>query len=70
MGTTLPITVYTDHKNLEYYTHPQNITRRVARLIPCLADYNYTLVHIPGQANRTDPLSRRPDLHPDPNRNS
>ena len=70
MGTSHPVTVYTDHKNLEYYTHPQNITRRVARLIPRLADYNYTLVHVPGQANRADPLSRRPDFHPDPDRNA
>jgi hypothetical protein len=56
-GTTEPVTVYTDHKNLEYYTRPQNITRRVARLIPRLADYNYVLVHIPGQANKADALS-------------
>ena len=58
MGSLHPITVYTDHKNLEYYTHPQNITRRVAQLIPRLANYNYTLVHVPGQANRANPLSR------------
>jgi hypothetical protein len=69
-GTTEPVTVYTDHKNLEYYTHPQNITRRVARLIPHLADYNYVLVHIPGQSNKADALSRRPDLNPGHDDNS
>jgi hypothetical protein len=69
-GTSEPVTVYTDHKNLEYYTHPQNITRRVARLIPRLADYNYVLVHIPGQSNKADALSRRPDLSPGHDDNS
>jgi hypothetical protein len=68
--TPEPVTVYTDHKNLEYYTHPQNITQRVARLIPRLADYNYILVHIPGQTNKADALSRRPDLNPGHNDNS
>ena len=70
MGTSHTVTIYTDHKNLEYYTHPQNITRCVARLIPRLTDYNYTLVHIPGQTNHADPLSWQPDFHPDPDHNS
>jgi hypothetical protein len=56
-GMSEPVTVYTDHNNLEYYSHPQNITRQVARLIPHLADYNYILVHIPGQSNKADALS-------------
>ena len=63
IGTPTPITVYTDHKNLEYYRHPQHINRRVARYIPRLADYHYTLVHLPGDSNKADTLSRRPDLH-------
>ena len=63
VGTPTPITVYTDHKNLQYYCHPQHINRRVARYIPCLADYNYVLVHLPGDSNKADALSRRPDLH-------
>ena len=63
VGTSTPITVYTDHKNLEYYQHPQHINRRVARYIPRLADYSYTLVHLPGDSNKADALSQRPDLH-------
>src|ERR1700735_420694 len=58
-----PITVYTDHKNLEYYRHPQSINHRVARYIPRLTDYNYVLVHLLGDSNKADALSRRPDLH-------
>jgi hypothetical protein len=58
-----PVTVLTDHKNLEYYSTPQRINRRVACYIPRLADYNYKLSHFPGTANKADLLSRRPDLH-------
>src|SRR6202012_3731638 len=39
MGSPHEIMVFTDHKNLEYYCHPQRINRRVARYIPRLADY-------------------------------
>ena len=56
-----PITVLTDHKNLEYYRKPQNINRRVARYIPHLTDYNFILTHIPGPTNKADTLSRWPD---------
>ena len=61
MGSPHEITLFTDHKNLEYYRHPQRINRRVARYIPRLADYNYRLVHKPGIQNHADSFSRRPD---------
>src|ERR1700744_153598 len=61
MGSPHEIMVFTDHKNLEYYRHPQRINRRVARYIPRLADYHYRLVHKPGVQNHADALSRCPD---------
>jgi hypothetical protein len=61
LSSPFPITVFTDHKNLEYYRHPRHINCRVARYIPQLADYNFTLVHFPGTANKSDALSRHPD---------
>src|SRR6202012_5284341 len=61
MGYRHEIMVFTDHKNLEYYRHPQRINRRVARYIPRLADYHYRLIHKPGRQNHADALSRRPD---------
>jgi hypothetical protein len=61
LSSPFPTTVFTDHKNLEYYCHPCHINRRVARYIPQLADYNFTLVHFPGTANKADTLSRWPD---------
>src|ERR1700744_5143862 len=61
LSSRFPVTVLTDHKNLEYYHHPHHINQRVARYLPQLADYNFTLHHIPGSTNKADPLSRRPD---------
>ena len=69
IGSPHPVMVYTDHKNFEYYHHPQHINRWVARYIPCLADYNFILVHLPGEQNKANALSRRPDLHPGDNNN-
>ena len=70
LGSPHPVTVLTDHKNLEYYRKPQNINRRVARYIPHLADYNFTLAHIPGSTNKADALSRRPDYDDSSNDNT
>jgi hypothetical protein len=60
-GTTMPMQVYTDYANLQYYRHPQKINQRVARYIGFLEDFNYQLRHIPGTRNRANALSRRPD---------
>jgi hypothetical protein len=68
-GSPLPITVLTDHKNLQYYRQPHRISRRVARYLPRLADYNFILTHQPGNINKADALSRRPDHHTGDNDN-
>ena len=52
-----PVTVITDHKNLQYYRQPQKINRRVARYINLLVDYHIQLLHKPGATNRADHLS-------------
>jgi RNase H-like domain found in reverse transcriptase/Integrase zinc binding domain/Reverse transcriptase (RNA-dependent DNA polymerase) len=62
LGARYPIKVYTDHKNLQYYRHPWDINRRVARYIPLLGEFNLSLIHKPGKSMRADPLSRRPDF--------
>jgi hypothetical protein len=61
LSSPFPTTVFTNHKNLEYYQHPHHINCRVAQYIPQLADHNFTLVHFPGMANKSDVLSRHPD---------
>jgi RNase H-like domain found in reverse transcriptase/Reverse transcriptase (RNA-dependent DNA polymerase)/Integrase zinc binding domain len=62
LGARYPVKVYTDHKNLQYYRHPRDINRRVARYLPELAEYNLVLIHKPGVTMKADHLSRRPDL--------
>jgi hypothetical protein len=61
VGSPHPVTVLTDHANLQYYRQPQKINRRVARYLTKLADYDIILKHQPGVTNKADHLSRRPD---------
>ena len=55
--------VLTDHKNLEYYKEPHHINRCIARYVQRMQDYNFVIKHIPGESNKSDALSRRPDYH-------
>src|SRR6201981_1861110 len=52
--------VYTDHANLKYFHEAHKINRRVARYLNDLAEFDFSLVHIPGKNNRADALSRPP----------
>ena len=62
LSTDEDFEVWTDHKNLQYFQKPQNISRRVARWIGDLAEYHFTLHHMEGTKNKVaDALSRRPD---------
>src|SRR5258708_37885061 len=48
--------------NLQYWRQPQKISRRVAREVLELSEYDLEIHHIKGKANRrADTLSRRPD---------
>jgi RNase H-like domain found in reverse transcriptase len=61
VGSPHKIRVLTDHSNLKYYRHPQKISRRVARYLPKMAEFDFELVYKPGSSNKADHLSRRPD---------
>jgi hypothetical protein len=61
VGSPHKICVLTDHLNLKYYCHPQKISRRVARYLPKLAEFDFELVYKPGTTNKANHLSRRPD---------
>ena len=62
-GSPHKIKVFSDHMNLQYWRDPQKISRRVAREVLELADYDIEIHHLKGSANgRADALSRRPDF--------
>jgi hypothetical protein len=56
------ITVFTDHKNLEYFNSTKVLTTWQARWSEDLAVYNFKVVYRPGEKNgKTDVLSKRWD---------
>ena len=62
-GTAHPITLLTDHKNLTYFCQPQKLSRRQARWMMFLQDFDLHFVHLPGSAmGPANVLSRLPDL--------
>ncbi|QRW22961.1 Retrotransposable element Tf2 protein [Rhizoctonia solani] len=61
-GTLHPVTVFTDHRNLEYWKESRTFNRRHARWHLLLAGYNFQIVYCPGkQSGKPDALSRRLD---------
>jgi hypothetical protein len=61
-GTTYEVQVYTDHKNLTYFTTTKELNGRQVRWAEMLADYNFRVHYKKGSENaRADALSRRPD---------
>jgi ribonuclease HI len=61
-GSPHKIIIYSDHQNLLYWKEPHKISRRVAREVLMLSEYNFEIRHIKGIANRqADALSRCPD---------
>ena len=58
-GLPEPFEIWTDHKNLEFWTKAQHLTRRQARWALLLADFHFVLIHKPGKTMlHSDPLSR------------
>ena len=61
-GTTHPVTLLTDHKNLTYFHQPQKLSHRQAHWMMFLQDFDLHFIHIPGSAmGPADALSRLPD---------
>lgn len=64
-GAQHPVTVYTDHKNLEYFMSARVLNRRQARWSISLSRFNFVITYRPGsQQIRSDALSRRAYLAP------
>ncbi|QRW19746.1 Retrotransposable element Tf2 protein [Rhizoctonia solani] len=61
-GTLHPITVFTDHWNLEYWKESCTFNQRHAQWHLLLAGYNFQIVYRPGkQSGKPDALSQRSD---------
>ena len=59
------VTVFTDHKNLEYFMSAKVLNRRQARWSIPLSRFNFIITYRPGtQQIRSDALSRRAYLAP------
>lgn len=59
-GSSLPIDVITDHKNLEYFMSTKQLSRRQARWSEFLSRFNYRITYRPGKAGgKPDALTRR-----------
>ena len=57
-----PILVYTDHRNLEYFTTTKVLNRRQAQWVDYLSLFDFKIVYRPGRENgKADALSRRAD---------
>jgi len=60
-----PVQIYTDHRNLIYFTKAQQLSPRQHRWVTELSRINYELHYQPGKTVIVpDILSRRPDYHP------
>jgi transposase InsO family protein len=59
-GSAHPITVLTDHRNLEYFMSTKNLNRRQARWSEFLSRFDFKIQYRPGKAGgKPDALTRR-----------
>jgi len=65
-GTEKPVTVYTDHQNLQYFLTTKVWTHRQIRSAQKLSGFNFKIVYRPRTKGcKPDALSRRPEYHPE-----
>ena len=62
-GSRHPIVVYSDHKNLSYFTTTKKLNQQQVRWAELLASFNFQIHYWKGSKNgRADALSQRSDL--------
>jgi hypothetical protein len=65
VGGPHKIEVYSDHRNLQWFTASRQLNRRQVRWSLFFADYDFEIIHCPGSLCKPDALSRRPDYKRD-----
>lgn len=70
LGAEEPFEAWSDHKNLEYFRAPQKVNRRQARWVSTLADYDFSLHHLPGAKNSAADGFSRQGNHDDGSRDN
>lgn len=66
-GSPHPITILTDHKNLEYFTTTKELSQQQAHWAEFLSHFNLEIHYRPGRkAGKPDALSRLSQHHPGP----
>jgi len=64
-GEEEPVTVYTDHQNLQSFLTKKVGNQRPIRWAPELTNYNFKIVYRPGSTGgKPDALSKRPEYRP------
>lgn len=64
-GGRFPTTIFTDHKNLEYFMTTKVLNRRQARWAERLSEYDFSIIYRKGSSNgKADSLSRRSEYRP------
>ena len=61
VGANHKVITYSDHRNLKWFMTTRELNRRQARWATFFADYNFEIIHKPGNLCKPDGLSRRPD---------
>jgi len=63
-GVATPVEVYTDHKNLTYFSETKTLSRRLARWSEFLSQFNLSISFQPGRlGKKPDALTRRWDVY-------
>ena len=66
LGADEPVTVYTDHQNLQYFLMTKVWNPRQIRWAQLLANFNFKIVYRPGsRGGKPQALSRRPEYCPE-----
>lgn len=63
--TEIPVKIFTDHKGLMYFAEGQDLSRRQARYLDMLSEFNIKIIYRPGPQNvKADALTRMPGSKP------